>query len=37
MPLTIMPQGIEAIFKGGGAKDTTKEFLEELGILPEQK
>lgn len=34
MPLTMLNKGIEAIIQMCHTKDTTKKFLEGLGILP---
>lgn len=34
MPLTMLPLGKEAVVDGCRAKDTTKKFLEGLGIIP---
>ena len=34
MPLTMLPMGKEAIIDICRAKDTTKKFLEGLGIVP---
>ena len=34
MPLTMLSPGKEAIINACKAKDTTKKFLEGLGIIP---
>ncbi len=34
MPLTMLPVGKEAIINACKAKDSTKKFLEGLGIIP---
>ena len=34
MPLTMLSPGKEAVVGACGAKDTTKKFLEGLGIIP---
>ena len=34
MPLTMLDVGREAVISDCRAKDTTKKFLEDLGIVP---
>lgn len=34
MPLTMLPLGKEAVINACKSKDTTKKFLEGLGIIP---
>ncbi|RCX18945.1 ferrous iron transport protein A [Anaerobacterium chartisolvens] len=34
MPLTMLAPGKEAIINGCRARETTKKFLESLGIVP---
>ena len=34
MPITMLPVGKQALVKVCRAKDTTKKFLEGLGIIP---